>query len=1051
MALGEKHWRVVDARWNLSDVKRRAAMTAVQRKQEARAAALNGQVQRLLRTGKAAQAVAAGREALKLRKDVLGEKHPAYADSLNNLAALYEALGDFKRALPLYQQALKLTEEVLGEKHPAYADSLNNLAVLYKTLGNHKQALSLFQQALKIRKEVLGEKHPAYATSLNNLAGLYQALGDYKQALPLFQQALKVRKEVPGEKHPTYATSLNNLALLYQVMGDHKQALPLFQQAVKIRKEVQGEKHPDYAGTLNNLAGLYRDRGDYKQALPLFQQAMKIQKERLGEKHPDYAISLNNLALLYKDMGDYKQALPLFQQAMKIRKEALGEKHPAYATSLNNLALLHDAMGDRKQALPFFEQAMKIRKEALGEKHPAYATSLHNLAVTYQALEDHKQALPLYDQALKLRKEVLGEKHPLYALSLNNLAMLYHALGAYEQALPLLQEAMKIQKEVQGEKHPDYANTLHNLATIYQGMKNDISAARLSDAALRITLDNLHDSAFVQSQRQQLVNSQRLRHRLDFRLSLKAPSYAYVFASKGAVFLHQQQRRLFTRLLADRRPEVRRTVEELQQTTRALAALALAPVDPRTAAARRERMEKLSREQDDLESKLSRLADDFRQSRREEQQSEKALLQALPEDVALVDFLFYTHNDHTQKDRNKRYHRRLMAFVLRKGKPVGPLDLGPAGAIEKAVQDWRVNVLAKGTGGPAAETLRKKVWLPVAKHLDGVKVVLISPDEALARLPFAALPGSKPGSYLLEEVALAVVPVPQALPSLLAPVPKDSGPEPSLLVVGDVNFDSPEVAGAGVDDRGAPRGPLSAWQRLANTRAEVSDVKDSFSRLFKGGAVTDLREEEARKKAVREALQKHRYAHLATHGFFAPAELKSALADERSGNMAGLVGQEGVTGWHPLLLSGLVLAGANRQPKPGEEDGILTALEVSEMDLSRLELAVLSACETGLGKSAGGEGVLGLQRAFQVAGARSVIASLWQVDDKATQELMGTFYKAYWDKKKVVSRVEALRQAQLSMLREGYKRALVRKQATDEDKRVPPVFWAAFVLSGDWR
>ena len=200
---------------------------------------------------------------------------------------------------------------------------------------------------------------------------------------------------------------------------------------------------------------------------------------------------------------------------------------------------------------------------------------------------------------------------------------------------------------------------------------------------------------------------------------------------------------------------------------------------------------------------------------------------------------------------------------------------------------------------------------------------------------------------------------------------------------------------------------------------------------------------------MREGLQKNRYAHLATHGFFAPAELKSALGG--SERCEDLFGKGGVQGWHPLLLSGIVLAGANKDPKPGEEDGILTALEVSEMDLSRLELAVLSACETGLGKTAGGEGVLGLQRAFQVAGARSVVASLWQVDDKATQELMGAFYKAYWDRKKVVSRVEALRQAQLSMLREGYKRGILRRIDKDEDKRAPPLFWAAFVLSGDWR
>ena len=164
-----------------------------------------------------------------------------------------------------------------------------------------------------------------------------------------------------------------------------------------------------------------------------------------------------------------------------------------------------------------------------------------------------------------------------------------------------------------------------------------------------------------------------------------------------------------------------------------------------------------------------------------------------------------------------------------------------------------------------------------------------------------------------------------------------------------------------------------------------------------------------------------------------------------------MFGTEGVSGWHPLLLSGVVLAGANKEAKPGEEDGILTALEVSEMDLSGCQLVVLSACQTGLGKVAGGEGVLGLQRAFQGAGAGSVLASLWSVGDAPTQKLMVEFYRRLWDEDAPLSRVEALRQAQLSMLREGYKRGMLRREEANKSERAPPFYWAAFVLSGDWR
>jgi CHAT domain-containing protein len=157
-----------------------------------------------------------------------------------------------------------------------------------------------------------------------------------------------------------------------------------------------------------------------------------------------------------------------------------------------------------------------------------------------------------------------------------------------------------------------------------------------------------------------------------------------------------------------------------------------------------------------------------------------------------------------------------------------------------------------------------------------------------------------------------------------------------------------------------------------------------------------------------------------------------------------------IAGYHPGLLSGLVLAGANLPPEPDQDNGILTALEVSSLDLSHVELVTLSACETGLGQTAGGEGLLGMQRAFQVAGAQSTVATLWKVSDDASRSLMIDFYENLWEKK--MSRVEALRQAQIKMLREGVHRGVaIDDEPVDAQKHLPPFYWAAFELSGDWR
>jgi len=190
---------------------------------------------------------------------------------------------------------------------------------------------------------------------------------------------------------------------------------------------------------------------------------------------------------------------------------------------------------------------------------------------------------------------------------------------------------------------------------------------------------------------------------------------------------------------------------------------------------------------------------------------------------------------------------------------------------------------------------------------------------------------------------------------------------------------------------------------------------------------------------VHEAASKHRFLHLATHGYFAPAELRSALGPSdpaaRARPGTDFFGAGGVAGFHPGLLSGLALAGANVRPTPpGKDDGILTALEVAALDLSRCELAVLSACETGLGAVAGGEGLLGLQRAFQVAGTKSVVATLWNVGDEPTRALMSRFYENLWRHGQPAH--GALREAQLYMLREGLRRGVggIRRDVKDASK-----------------
>jgi CHAT domain-containing protein len=243
------------------------------------------------------------------------------------------------------------------------------------------------------------------------------------------------------------------------------------------------------------------------------------------------------------------------------------------------------------------------------------------------------------------------------------------------------------------------------------------------------------------------------------------------------------------------------------------------------------------------------------------------------------------------------------------------------------------------------------------------------------------------------------------------------------------------------------------FKPLDGTSGELLKIKDLYEKQWGSDGLTTLEGMQASEEAVRQAISKHLYLHIATHGYFAPPELNFALSGA-SADEIGLesrsVSKEGsfeISAFHPGLLSGLALAGANN-PKSDGNDGILSAEEVASLDLGGVDVAVLSACETGLGKVAGGEGLLGLQRAFQVAGARTVVSTLWKVDDGATRDLMERFYTNMWERD--MGTLAALREAQLWILRERGPRGLDLKN-DQRPQRLPPQYWAAFQLSGDWR
>ena len=401
-----------------------------------------------------------------------------------------------------------------------------------------------------------------------------------------------------------------------------------------------------------------------------------------------------------------------------------------------------------------------------------------------------------------------------------------------------------------------------------------------------------------------------------------------------------------------------------------------------------------------------------------------AVQAALPADAVLVEFISYRPFDPLAIKRDARFGpARYVAFVLgRTGAPVS-LDIGDAATIDALVDRLRRalrNPKDRDVTGIARE-VDAKVMAPVRGRLSNHTKVFLAPDAALNLVPFAALVDEQQ-RYLVNRFTFSYLTSGRDLLQLLVTSPARD----ASLVVANPQFDRPGETGAaaGGEARGADLS-RARFLPLPGTAGEAAAIGP----LLPGSTV--LTGSQATEHAIK-AVHGPRVLHVATHGFFLDSATQAAVKDGRLLVMdAAPSATPSVALENPLLRSGLAFAGANKRDGGDGEDGILTALEATALDLWGTRLAVLSACETGVGEARRGDGVYGLRRALVMAGAESQLMTLWQVSDMATRDLMTAYYRGL---QRGAGRAEGLRAVQLEM------------QSTRERRH--PYYWASFILSG---
>ena len=797
-------------------------------------------------------------------------------------------------------------------------------------------------------------------------------------------------RKINGENNPDYATALNYLAICYSDLGDYPHSIEYSTKALEIRKSVLGENHPDYAQTLSNLTTYCNYLNDYPRAIEYGTKALEIRKSVLGENHPDYATSLNNLAYSYYGLDKYDKAIELGTKALEIERAISGEKGNAYLHYLNNLALYNSFKGNNSRAIELCSKALDIYESNIGRISPEYSTLLGNLALYYLYSGDFIKAKQIGIDALDIQEQVIGEKHPQYMATLRFVTMCDISLKNYRDALRNVTKSISL------------CNSL--ILQFFSG------------------LSSYQRSSYWES--------------VSYLFTDMFPSISFQTHSYNTSDLYNQSALFAKGILLTTDMEMRKLIFEsgdsslinkyknLSSNISIYNKLIETPIDKRLINA--DSLNHVIQQQEMELAKDSKAYGDYTHNLTV---NWKNVQRGLGDDDIAIEFLDFPiyNSDSTMYvalTLKKEYDSPHMVTLFE----------------EKQLKAISEDVYYTQTD------VSNLIWKPLEEELKGVRNIYFAPSGELHRIGIEYLPISKTEN-ISEAYSLHRLTSTRQLAII-----RDKSEGKKSILYGGINYD--EKSRTILTDSTSVDG---AVLRYAFSRANVDSLslRSSFDYLEGTKREADMIADNMKQHRIpyiyysgidgSEETFKHldgtkpQIMHIATHGFFLTekeAKKTRFARPEVELMIEGFPKSGRLVEDKPMTRSGLLFSGCNRafrheQIPEGEEDGILTAQEISLLDLRGLDLVVLSACQTGLGDIISGEGAFGLQRGFKKAGANTIVMSLDKVDDEATRILMVEFYRNLMSGK---TKRQSLQDAQ----------QYLRK--VDNGKYDNPKYWASFIM-----
>jgi CHAT domain-containing protein len=737
--------------------------------------------------------------------------------------------------------------------------------------------------------------------------------------------------------------------------------------------------------------------------------------------------------------GSYEDALEQLGRAQKILQAIHGPEHYQVADIQAYLAEIALQTRQHAEAAHLYRQVLAVHRKVFGAGHSRVLASRHNLAHALTMGGKYAEALSHYAAVLEGYEGTLGSSHPWTTQSRCTLALVKTMAGQPEEALPECQRCLADLERSLGKDHIRIAQNMQCLSLAQLRLEKTDQARKTYQKTLAVISKNIDPLLDVIStrERQELIAARRAH--LDKYLTFhdrpgdSFNAYRETLRWKGLAMttLAAQQEAA----LASRDPALRGILGKLNRVRRELAELSFTPpTRPDQKEPWIARVVALTKERDALERTLSEKSPPIRVNRRVLAAGPREVCRGLGRGEALVDFLAYRRYQPPApgqaSEGTTSWH--YLAYVLHAGRCKTPerIELGEAAPIDRAVERFLRLIQSRSRFGRLqrqGRRLWKRIWRPVSASVKGSTKIWIVPDSDIARVPMGALVDDQ-DRFLVESTTFGYLSTAQEL--VRPPRTGARSATRGALVVGDVDY-GPLPPGSESRSAGSGILPVPA---LPGTGAEVDGLAGLLTKSRRGTQVVLLKGPQATEARVKQELSGKRIVHLATHGFFAPDQAAGVVQTVQAGPFF----MQTERTFEVAAFSGLILAGANRPANVSAgEDGLLTAEEVSSLDLRETDLVTLSACETGVGRPLSGEGVLGLRKAFFVAGARSMLMSLWKVPDQETRLLMDTFYGRAV-RSRLRGKARALRQAKLALIR----------SLREKEGEAHPLFWAAFIVSG---